>query len=100
MGATSGAHTAVGAVMTSLSSRTRDHRPAESELAGIEIVAGAAGAATISRIGLEEEDERQVSAPQPGLGGDSDPLGRSIHLVEGVAQGFVGWPSVGHIDRS
>jgi hypothetical protein len=102
MGATSGAHTAVGVVMTSPSSRTRDHRPAGSASAGIGMAAeGAAVAAPVSRAGLSGEDGQQVPALQLGLEADSDPPGRSItNLVEGAAQGVAGWPSVGHIDHS
>jgi len=104
MGATSGAHTAVEVVTTNPSSRTRVHRPAEFGLAGFEIETGSALAAMISRVGLLlREDERPVPAPalQLGLEADSDPLGRSIaNSVEDAAQGFVGSPSVGHIDRS
>ena len=102
MGATSGAHTAVGAAMTNPSSRTRAHRPAESALAGTEIAPGAeaAVAESLSQVGLPREDARLVPALQLGLEADSDPRGRSISLVEGAAQEVVGQPSVVHIDRS
>ena len=91
MGATSGAHTAAEVVMTNPSSRTRVHRPAEFELAGI--VTEAALAAVLSRIGLSsrQDERRQVLVLQRGLEVDSDPRGRSIpSLVEDARQGFVG----------
>lgn len=102
MGATSGAHTAVGVVMTNPSSRTRVHRPAECVLAGIEVATEAALTAAVLRVELLlREDGRPALALQLGLGADSDPPGRSImNLVEGAMQGVVGYPSVGHIDRS
>lgn len=100
MGATSEAHTAAAGAMTTPSSRTRAHRPAESALAetGIAPGAEAAVAASPSRVGLPREDARLVPALQLGLEADSDPPGRSISLVEGAAQGAVGRASVGHID--
>jgi hypothetical protein len=101
MGATSGAHTAVGVVMTSPSSRTRDHRPAGFASAGIGMAAEAAVAAPVSRVGLSGEDGQQAPALQPGLRADSDLPGRSItSLVEGAARGVAGWPSVVRIDHS
>jgi hypothetical protein len=85
--------------MTNPSSRTRDHRPAGSAL-GIGMAVERAAAAMFSRVGLSGEGGRQVPALQLGLEADWDPPGRSItSLVEGEAQGFAGWPSVGHIDR-
>ena len=102
MGATSGVHTAAEVVMTSPSSRTRVHRPAEFALAGIEVATEAALAAALSRVGLlSREDERQVPVLQLGLEADSDPPGRSITSLaeEGATQGFVG-SSVRHIDHS
>ena len=101
MGATSGAHTAVGVVMTSPSSRTRDHRPAGSASAGIGMAAEAAVAVPVSQVGLSGEGGQQAPVLQPGLEADSDPPGRSItSLVEDAAQGVAGWPSAGHIDHS
>ena len=92
MGATSGAHTAAEVVMMNPSSRTRDHRPAEFALAGIETATEAGLAGALSRVGqLSQGGERQVPVLQLELEADSDPPGRStMSLVEGARQGFVG----------
>jgi len=104
MGATGEAHTAVEVARTSLNWRMRDHRPAESALAGaVTVIAtGAAieaemaiAAAALSQFG------RQVQVLHLGLEADSDQLGRSILNLAVVvaAQGSVDRPSAGHIDH-
>jgi len=98
--------------MTSLSSRTRVHRPAESELAGIvigpeavivpETAVLAVAAGKLLPVGLPRgEDARRVLVLRLEQEAGSDLPGRSTaNLVEGAAQVSEGWPSVERIDRS
>lgn len=91
MGATSGVHTAVEVVTTSLNWTTRVHRPAESAPSGVviesesEIAAERAVVATLSQVAMPEEDGQRVRVLQPELVADSDQPGRSAANLVGVA---------------
>jgi len=86
----SGAHTAVEVVMTSLNWRTRDHRPAESALPGVEFEF-VAEVAIVAEMATPLQVGQPVLVQHLGLEADSDQPGRSIpHLVVVVAAASVG----------